>query len=174
MMKCVSEYRVIYPPLLLLVHFSLILGACRPNEIELPFETIEQYNYYGGYDNEEPSLVVVSQPKEIMLLENLAKQTALDELRTLDFSKSFAIAVFQGWRPTTGYGVEIERITRQGDTVTIYAQFQEPKPDEEKGAAETSPSHLVRVKKIDDWGQDILFNLVVDESIIISLTHFIP
>ena len=77
-------------------------------------------------------------------------------------------------RPTTGYGVQINRIARQGDTVTIYAQFREPNPDEERADMVTSPYHLVRVKKVGTWEGDISFNLVVGGGIAASLSRRFP
>ena len=92
----------------------------------------------------------------------------------LDYDAYFVIAVFQGRKPTTGYDIQIERITRLESKVTIQARFSEPKPDAEKAPEETSPYHLVQVQKTGTWGRSITFSLVVDNVVVASLSHHVP
>jgi hypothetical protein len=111
---------------------------------------------------------------EIVELDNLVAPTTLEHLHALDLDAHFVLVVFQGWKSTIGYGVRVDRITRRGDTVTVYARFREPKPDEEKGAMVTSPYHLIQIQKVGTWSRDITFNLVVDEAVVASLSRYIP
>jgi hypothetical protein len=142
-------------------------------EAELPFETLERQEI-SNYQNKEPSLVVITKPTEVNNLDDWVVQEVRTRLQTTDYNAYIVIAVFQGWKPTTRYGVQIERITRKGKVVNIYALFSEPKPGEPTGDLATSPYHLVRVQKIGAWGQTTTFNLVVNDVIIISSSHYVP
>jgi len=153
------------------------LSACQPKETDLPFETIEQRDASGTgqvYKDEKPGLIVITAPEEATNLDALITSEAQARLARLSYDEYFVIAVFQGRKPTTRYGVQIERIARQGGKVTVYAQFSEPKPDEEKAPEETSPYHLIQVQKVGTWGQEVTFELIVKGSIVASVSQYIP
>lgn len=155
------------------------LGACnpKPKEVTLPFETIEQTDWAGTekpYESREPSMIIVSLPEEVDNLSGFISEESKAKLQALDYSSHFAILVLQGWKPTTGYKVNVVRVSRLKDIVNVYADFVEPKPNEEKGNLVTSPYHLIQIPKTERWGQDITFTLVVSETTVISLSHNIP
>jgi len=164
--------------LCLLATMSLIgLSACQPKETNLPFETIEQRDTSGTgkvYESKQPGLIVIAVSEETPNLDALVTSKAQARLQSLDYNPHFVIVIFQGWKPTTRYSIQIERVTRRENTVTIYALFREPKPDEPKGDEVTSPYHLVQVQKVGTWGQQITFNLVVGDATVTSLVHRIP
>ncbi len=68
-------------------------------------------------------------------------------LEQLDFNSAMALALFQGWKSTGGYEVEIQRITRQDETVFVYARFIEPGAGMIVTGEITSPYHVVVVEK---------------------------
>ena len=163
--------------LALILTLSLGLSACKPQETDLPFEILEQeeINLAGqAYETREPGLIIVAQPDEVTELDDWVTEASKEQLRVIDYNAYFALAVFQGVKPTDGYGVQIERIVRKGNEVTIYAQFQEPSPDREKNDIVTSPYCLVKVQKIGAWEQNIMFNVIVDDSVVIYASHNIP
>lgn len=146
-------------------------------ETILPFETIEQKlkaDLGPPYEGREPRLMVIARPEEVANLNDWVTEDAKDRLQTLDYDTYFALIVFQGWKPTFGYGIQIERITRLEGEVTVFVQFKEPRPDEEKADTVTSPYHLVQVQKVDTWAQDVTFNVVADGTNIVSVSHTIP
>lgn len=156
---------------------SLGLGACQPKEVDLPFETVERRDASGTgqiYQDKQPGLIVIATPEEAASLGALVTSEAQAQLQNLNYNTYFAIAIFQGRKPTTQYSVQIERITRKGNIVTIHALFKEPQPGEAKGDEVTSPYHLVQVQKVGTWEQTITFNLVVGDAIVTSLLHYIP
>jgi len=160
---------------LLLVLLALLvplqLNGCKSHEIELAFETIEQREWGGtgqAYENHNPGLIVITQQQEIASLDEWITNDARNQLQTLDYDTYFALAAFQGWKPSTGYSVQINRITRQDDTINIYALFREPTPEEEKADEVTSPYHLVQVQKDAGWNKELVLNLIVDETIVAS------
>jgi hypothetical protein len=142
-------------PILCLAILVISLGtmACGPKETELPFETIEQRDWTGHegkqpYSGEEPRLVLVNGRDEIERLEKLVTQEALDQMAILDFGQYFALAVFRGRQPTTGYDIIIERVARRDDKIVVHAQFWEPNPGHYVFKPMVrSPYHLVKVRR---------------------------
>ncbi len=152
------------------------LAACKPQIEELSFETLAQGDFI-NYREENPALFVIMSHDEIeTLLSNvLTEDPALaDQLRQLDYNRFFAILVLQGRKGSTGYAVTVKQIVRQGNQVTIGAEFVEPLPGTRRSPAFTSPYHLVAVSKEGQWGQEIQFVLVVNGATVAETTHFIP
>lgn len=184
--------------LLLVLLPMLVLSACQPRETELPaattektdvgtprqsqetnlpFETIEQKlkaDMGPPYEAREPGLMVIARPEEVANLDDWVTEDAKTQLQMLDYDAYFALIVFQGWKPTYGYDIQIERLARLEDKVTIFVQLKEPRPDEVKLDTVTSPYHLVQVRKMDTWARDVTFNMVADGAIIVSVSHNIP
>ncbi|GIV98816.1 protease complex subunit PrcB family protein [Roseiflexus sp.] len=164
----------------LIISFLLILtglSACQPKETNLSFKTIEQRNAFDTrwvYKHESPNLIVVSTLEESISLSGLITPAAKEQLQKVKYDAYFVIAVFQGRKPTTGYNVQIERITRKGNKVSVYAQFLEPQPDEAKADIETLPYQLVRVDKTGKWGQEVTFELIVKGAVVASCSQYIP
>jgi len=158
---------------ILCVLMVLMLGTCQPKETDLVFETIERQEI-SGYQDKKPGLVIIAKQTEVTGLDALVTQEIQSRLQTTNYNAYVVVGVFQGWKPTTRYGVQIERITRRGNVITVHVQLSEPKPSEPTGDLATSPYHLVRVQKIGTWGQTITFNLVAGDVIVTSLSHYIP
>ncbi len=154
-------------------------GACnpKPKEITLPFETIEQNETAGTgmlYEDRVSSLMAISSPEEAIKLSTWISDKAKGKLQEVDYNKHFVLAVFHGWKPNTGYSVEVYRVTQLGNTVNVYVQFHEPEPDEAKADVEISPYHLVQVQKFESQGREITFNLLADETVVFSFSYVFP
>jgi hypothetical protein len=161
------------------VTFSVTVGlvACEPQEADLPFETIEQKEWAGtgqSYEAFEPGLMVFTQTEQLDILNPWITQDAQTKLLAVDYDQYFVVVVFQGKKPTTGYGVDVNRIAQLENGVNVYAQFHEPKPDEAKADAITSPYQLVQVQKVGAWGQAVRLNLIVEDVTVASISSFIP
>ena len=155
-----------------------------PRGMELPFETIAQETF-GAYRDPTPSnpypfednslaMLIIARPDDAAAVEHRITLTAKQRLQMLDYTGFLALGVFGGWKPSTGYGVEVERIMREGNIVTVFATVHGPNLDEAKAQTESSPYHLVRVRKVGDWEQGITFNLVVEGAIVASRTYAAP
>lgn len=150
--------------------------ACTSQIEELSFETIAQGDII-NYREESPHLFIVANDEDIGTLSRnvLAEDPALTEqLSQLDYDLAFAILVLQGQKGSTGYTVTIKQVVRQGNRVTIKAEFVEPSPGAFIKPAFTSPYHLVQVSKEGQWGQEVTFVLVVNDESVAETTHFIP
>jgi len=124
-----------------------------PEEAELPFETIEQSDL-GDYSIREPRVILVTAPQEIDRLEGLITQEALDRLAELDFEQYFAIAVFRGRQASSGYDTIIERVARRDNKVVVYAQLWDRTVHYGVTQEETSPYHLIKVRRDDGVSQE--------------------
>jgi hypothetical protein len=156
---------------------SLVLTSCQQPETDLPFSTIEQRQSSGTgdlYENKEIGLVVVSSLEETTSLSGLVTQEAYSQLQTMNYTDKFALALFQGWKPSDGYAIQIERISHVGERVSIMAKAQEPEPNRKTNDIVTSPYHLVQVESGDLLSHTFTFEVIVGGSIITSTTHLIP
>jgi hypothetical protein len=160
---------------------GLILCGCNgPEPHDLPFETLERADSAGTgeyYEDEEPKLVIVTGAEEIDLLGNTISLDAQAQLRSLDFDRYVAIVAFQGWRPVIPAprsGVEIQRIEKRGNTITIFAQLYEPVEDLVKRPLVISAYHIAKIPKGGDIQGEFKFVLEVDGKSVARQTHFIP
>lgn len=117
------------------------------------------YNEGGGasvrYEGESPRLLVLTDADAIR--ENFPSLQSLNEI---DFSTHFAVAVYQGRKSTTGFYLEVLDVTRQGNTVTVCAQFHEPCCG--GGGAVISPFYVIEVQKGVDMTGTFTFVLSED------------
>lgn len=158
---------------LLITLYAFLLSACvppLPEDGSLTFQTLEQkndaaYSLQEQYTALEPALIVIDNEEARARYEVWFGEKGRKALADLNFGTRLGIGVFQGWKTTDGYGVEIERVVRVGDVVTVTARFTEPGVG---GAASaiTSPYQLVRVNKAGDWGAGLTYELVVDGEVL--------
>jgi len=170
-------YSIIVLACIALIAFGAAACQPKPGETALPFETIAQEEWGKAnkpYEPREPGMVIISRAGEIINLDGMVSDESVRQLQTLDYGQYFAITVFQGRKGSTGYDIQVNRIGRSENIVNVYAQLDNPPPDIEAGAMETSPYHLVKVQKTGSWGQEITFNLFAGETLVASLVHTIP
>ena len=117
---------------------------------------------------------VITTLEEVANLDARVTPEAQARLQSLNYDADFVLAVFQGWKPTDGYDIQVERITHLRDKVTVFVRLQEPPPDRKKNDIVTSPYHLVQVQKVGTWDGDATFNVVVNGTVIASVSHNIP
>jgi hypothetical protein len=153
---------------------ALRIYAGKPKPEKLQFQTIEQAEYgslSSLYEACGPELIVITWAKEIENLDRIFNEDAKTKLKTIDYSKYFVILVFQGRRPTLGYRVNIIKITRLQNDITILVDFTEPRPDMEAAPMESSPYQLIQMEKYGIWNQGITFKLAVNQGIVISTSY---
>ena len=143
---------------------GLILSGCSQGQ-KLSFETIatgEGFATGQSYGREEPDFLIITRLEEVDApeLEVQFPSTLADQLRALDYHRSFALVIFYG--STTAMSpenpVDIRQIIRDGDKVVLKTHFG--------GSwilpAYSSPYHIVTVSKEGKWAQDIRFVLEVE------------
>jgi hypothetical protein len=142
-----------------------------PGEAELPFDTLEQTEWGSRtgreYEAEEPTLIIIAQSEEAENVEDWASTNAQTRLHALDYRHYVALAVFQGRQPSSGYGIQINRMTRLREDVNVYVRLYEPEPLTQILDTEAYPYHLVVIEKALVRGAT-RFNLVVDRMVVAS------
>lgn len=126
-----------------------LLAACAPvagPAGSLPFKTLEQKNdaaYIGQqqYYALDPGLVVLEDRDAVDEAGVLFSEAARRSLSEVNWQTQFVLAVFQGWKLTGGYGVTIENVSLEGQTLRVDAVFSAP--GESPTQAVTSPYHAV-------------------------------
>ncbi|MEW5871040.1 MAG: hypothetical protein AB1894_17330 [Chloroflexota bacterium] len=98
---------------------SLTIVSCifRPKEVDLTFQSIEQKASSGTgnlYEAKQPGLMVISRPEEVDSLNGLVTNEAKQALLAVNYGKYFALATFQGWKPSSGFSTLVNRVTRVG------------------------------------------------------------
>lgn len=157
---------------------ALLLGlaACRPQETELSFETMEQDNGYDSsrqqWEEREPKLLIIASAQDIETARPFVTDEALTALQKMDFTSQFAVLAFRGLQGSSHSGFKVEQIIRRGNEIVLYA-----KPGTEGSAAVvSSPYHLIEVKKEGKWDADFAFSLYFDQAgaAVASTTHHLP
>jgi len=171
------------PQILCLVILVALAGTtgCKDREpaIEILFETIENADLAGTggyYEEEKPKLVIITKTEQIDdKLGDTVSSKSQAQLRDMDFDRHFVIGVFQGRRPYlyTVSGVEIQRIEKEGNTITLFAHFYKPVEDQARGMV-TSPYHLLSIQKGENLQGEFKFILKADGKSVARQTHFIP
>ncbi len=155
------------------------LGACstKPGPTDLPFQTLQRDELSGTgqlYPSQAPGIVIVGNPTEADTLDGWIADSAKAKLKTVDYTKFLAVTVFQGWKPTGGFGIEVVRISRLGQTVDVATDFHEPVPGVQRTDIVTSPYHLVQLEKPSAAGQAVVFNVTAKATVVVSATYTIP
>jgi hypothetical protein len=185
------RYKWVLPPLLITI---LILSGCMnkipignngtpkistsattESEVEIPFDVLKSDvpNANGIlYEDTVPNIFVIAQKGDEMNLMRYFSQSYQDQLNSMDYSRYLVLAVFLGEKDSGGYGIEVQRIIRKGDTVSVQADFIVPQPDTQRPAVITSPFELVRIRKTGSFGKEIEFQLI--GRTLISRQYFIP
>jgi hypothetical protein len=163
-------------PLIVVAVLLLGLTACKPQEIELSFETIEQVDDPSAtirqWEGKEPKLFVIASTQDVEEAKPFVTAEALAALQQMDYTTRFAVLAFRGLQTSSHEGFKVEQISRQGSEVHLYAQPGANGPD----PVMTSPYHLVEVKKEGQWGGNFTFNLYFGQSgaVAASTTHHVP
>lgn len=170
--------------LTILAAFALVdLAACRPDGIELSFETIAEGHSAGypdgrGYSGEEPDLLFITAPEEVDTPDAEVQfgSDLGEQLRAVDYSNKFVIVVFRGLMTvlSPSYTVDILQVVRTGNRVVVRTHFGAPGPQQGAFPALSSPYHIIAVPMQGMQGQEIRFVLEVDGQVVKERTHFIP
>lgn len=68
-------------------------------------------------------------------------------LPKIDFEKSLVVFVSPGEKPSAGYRIAIDEVTRAGETVRVKIKTEEPPADPFQATVMTQPYVLIKIKK---------------------------
>lgn len=162
--------------LLLVITMLILWGCTKEPEISLPFETIEKIDDPGtgiNYQNMDPKLDILISGDDIAEVLEFVSFDSQVVLQELDYDQYIVVAVFQGRKGELGYGVEIQKVTRQGNRIVVHVHFTEHDPNSVSLLMESSPYHLVKLSR-DGLQGDFQFVLNVDGKVKIRQDMSIP
>ncbi len=153
-------------------------------EPSLPFQTIARSSVgsyglplYPFYPNGlTPGLLIIAKGEDLDTLTPNAfagNPELAARVRQSDFSRSFAVLALRG-QANPSHNIEIRRITRQGDRVTVWTSFIRPPEGSPELQVISYPFHLVGVSKQGAWGSHIRFALMDGYESVAEATHYIP
>ena len=154
--------------------------ACQPEETELLFETIERRPYGSTgklWRAQNPGFVTVATPDDLAQVNDFFTFDAHAQLQNLDFERHFAVVVFQGFQGSLlgpPFGVEVQKIIKEGGTVKIHAHIYEHVGEVVRRPVQNSPYHLVQVRREEDMRGEIEFVLIVDGTVMSRQSHRLP
>jgi len=131
--------------IILIIAMLGLFTGCAEKSKDIAFETVEkgQYKFYEIKNME--FMVIISQEEFNSFLQKYGIENK--DLPDWQSDRYILICAFQGMKPTAGYDIEITKIERSGDTVTVKLRIREPKPDEITAQVITSPVHIVKVER---------------------------
>jgi predicted secreted protein len=128
----------------------IIKGESAVSGTELKFETILK-----GVNNanaETKTYVITTQAEWMQVFQ----KTGAELIAPIDFSKDMAVAVFEGQKPTGGYGVEVTKILETKSELVVYVREVSPGFGCMVTQAFTNPYHIVKFKKS---AKEVLINV---------------
>jgi hypothetical protein len=132
----------------------LALGGCGEPEHwrDVGFTPVAAYADMVGiapnhYQGQAVLLVLASDADEKQQLEALLPVNLKRTIRELSLGQQVLIAVFQGEKYSSGYGVEIMRIVDRQPGVYIYARFETPQRGQLQEGGTRSPVAVVSVER---------------------------
>ena len=125
----------------------LIINGCSSSKgKKIQFDTVEIQDSTGtgqNYPGKDIHLVVIPSIDDVSDIDSWVSEGAQNELIELDYSKFFALAVFQGIKPTNRYSIEITKVTRTDNTINLETNVHNRDPNLEAADVVTSPYHLI-------------------------------
>lgn len=112
------------------------------------FRTIAQ-DILGGYTERRNFLIVNDDELRALWKEQFFDEIGAPPLPVIDFENSDVIAVFQGEKPTTGYGITVDKITDTAEGRVVSIVLSEPKQGCFTAQTMSAPYHIIVVPKSD-------------------------
>lgn len=110
------------------------------------FTTIER-GYHSGYTEEERLIVRTERTWKKVWNIHTRGRIPKPLLPEINFKKEMVIAVFRGKRQTSGYGVEITGIEKEGSEIVVTIRETSPQPGDIVTPVLTQPYHIVKTKR---------------------------
>jgi hypothetical protein len=121
---------------------------------QIPFETLV-LDAWAGQDEDaaiidddgshfEPATLLIAAEADLAALARRVSPEMMHMLEQVDYGEECVLALFRGVQGGSGYDTEIQRLSVQGDSLYVSADFWEP-GDTASAAQMTSPRHIVKV-----------------------------
>lgn len=122
---------------------AFLVALSTLGQAPMSFTTIQQ-GPLSGVDTERRVVVRTETEWGALWREH---QSEREEPR-VDFSRSMVVALFMGARRTAGYAVQVTRVERAGDGVTVFYRQTAPDPEAMTAQVLTAPFHIIRIERV--------------------------
>lgn len=113
----------------------------------IPFSTLAQGNALTT-GLEEPTLLVMGDAASVDQISSMVDNPAVvDQIKTVDFTKAYIVAVFAGPVESGGYSIDVQTISQQGAGVNLQVQVVPPPADRMVPTVISYPYHIVTVDR---------------------------
>ena len=132
----------------------IALGGCSQyvEGTEIPFTRVAEFNELVGsnpdhYQDEATMVLMISQSDEKIQLEALVPKHLKPTIHEVSPDRQIVIALFQGEKRSSGYGVTITKIVYAGSDVYIYTRFDTPQRGQLQEGGTRSPVSIVSIER---------------------------
>jgi len=159
-------------------HLPIIAqGKILSDMTPLAFKTIEQMDFAGTgqmYQNNQPTVLIFSSFEDVLSINGLVTEDAIDQLAALDYDTHFSLIVFDGLKPALGYGIEVIQAIRDDGSLYVDARRTEPEPGSTPTGLQSSPYHLIAVEKGSNWEGNVTFVLLINNEDVYRVERIVP
>ncbi len=116
--------------------------------MEVSFETIAQDSFCAQKERKNVAVTNTEEWKKVWASAFPAdnpKKEMPKQMAQVDFKAHTVVAVFQGEKTSGGYSIEVTKVMKKGDTLTITIKETSPEPGGMAIMAMSQPCHLVKV-----------------------------
>jgi len=152
--------RILFPLAAWTLLAVLLVAACaappppcpllESGEVELEFETLTRDGLLGR-DNlsREERLIVMNNAEDFSIPypDSISSKHLQNQIDAVDFERYFVVGLFYGIASSSGYDVNIKRITQKDGELRICAEFWRPGKNQGTLPLETYPYHFVKVTR---------------------------
>lgn len=147
---------------------------CLQKISELNFDTIASDTHSKMQEKQPEIYFITSHSEAVEIAKLLSNEDVAKKLQALNYDEEFAIAVFLGMKPTSGYKIIINHVLYANNEVNICATLLTPEPGKMITNLETYPYHLIQINNKEfSPGQEIFIHLIVDGQKINSITRIL-
>ncbi|HEX8128397.1 MAG TPA: protease complex subunit PrcB family protein [Pyrinomonadaceae bacterium] len=123
----------------------------RPDEMAgaVPFENLGQGNSFNAANTlDKPTILVFGNKGEAArFTELLNDKTNAKRIEEVDFTRNCVVVVVRGIRPSGGYGIQIQKVSRAPGVVKLRVKLTNPDPRRFVTQAITYPYHLIKIQR---------------------------
>jgi len=120
----------------------------------VPWDTIAFYddaqtNYKATREEDRPRLSVITHQEEIGSVKAWIRDEHLPLIQNVDYNQFIVLIIFSGYRYENEQGIEINKIAKNGNEVTLLVSFTEPAEGVARGQIITSPYLILEIYRSD-------------------------
>lgn len=107
----------------------------------------------GAYPSDMAFATVVSYAEQLKNDERIPAYV-LEKVKDIDYDKQVVLFAYLGTTPSGGYGIGIQKVTLQGNNMTVEVRTRSPRPGQPVTLAMTHPADYVAIDRqvVDIWG----------------------